>query len=987
MPPVEHGGGEVNLKQPLIVYGQVKTGVLYAEVMTIIGSQQFHHHYATSPSDAEKLAAEIAQLFAEPSKLQTLMASIDVCLSKGYRLDIGLPYLLEESSKATLDDCYVELTLDQQEEKAARERALIQNNQKESDLSLDDEPLHRQDSCIGISALWQAATYRVRNANQDSKEPKLPRRLVVRGVAGAGKTTLLRCLAAQWGKVYDKQNQTPSPIDLTHWRETFCLLVHVRLRDLCVHALEETNWSNTHLPNQLSSSQHLLMGWLKEAFPDLQGAELIVLMLCLTRSDEMKPFLPRPVLLLLDGLDEVSELLEPHAHNPLKKQFEFLRVLLAHDYWLVTTRPHVAEDSKLATATYHLALNGFSSAQINNYVERFFSTWSFSPEEKNSIKQWLTQPDLQLLAKVPLQLELLCSVALDTLEQKKPLPQSGQGSDLTQLYTRMLVVLCRRYLAKYPELLLRGKKAQLAYLPEEILLLRCQDVLNWLSVCALEAMQRQQVVWRISTFRNAPSFCAKAKNLQTVEGLQQLEAAFDHFGLLTPMGIKKPNRLEQDYYFQHLTYQEFLAAYALARRLVQCSREQIELYIKEIDAPFCYRIQLFLVGLLSEPAVANIFLTQPEQNQGYAVVNELLNVAWKDYYLPLPNEKLTFERWRKRYNLASEPSFLHACRLLDSALASCHDALAKIQCADKVTNVLLDYLNAAMDAAKKDEHRTKIYYIPDKWDFLSKRLLDIPSIKIFLEETWNEHPLVLLQWLGKLGCFLPDFLEKIIMIAVKRADLQEAAVKTIGRLGQYASKRLKDAIEPLTSNADPNVKKAVAQAIGSLGQYAPEKLQLKLIDLIKDNEASVRKSAAWAIGRLGEHASESLKTSFKRLTDDPSLYNTSSVRKAVARAIGYLGQHASERLQLKLIDLIKDNEASVRQAATEAIRYLGKFANEALQAQLVVLLSDDHDAVQEAAAAAIARLDRYASETTKHALEGYRQRAQNENSSSAYRPF
>ncbi|MBY0544012.1 MAG: NACHT domain-containing protein [Gammaproteobacteria bacterium] len=550
-----------------VIHGSIQATSIYAHLITVIGAQ--HVHYA-SPSEAAKLAAEIAALFEQPEKLKEIITSIDVHLSKTYREDLSLPYSLQNSSMATLDECYIELTLISQQEQETHESAFKHNK-----VAPDYEQLYHQEAPIQVSELWkpEAYTHVVRQTREPQGLSKPPYRLAIRGAAGMGKTTLLRSLAAQWGKRREEENASSNIIikhtlDLTHWREQFHLLLHIPLRDLLTYEpIEE-------VAGTLSRREKMLATWLSSHYPNLNQQEFIVLMLCLTRPQEVHRVLPGRVLLLLDGLDEVSGLLEEpnalsgqnlEAHHVAEKRHheqrqELLLTLLGYDHWLLTTRPHTAEHPKLSGATHHLALTGFSVAQMSQYVERFCTT--LGPQENGSkntrdVMNWLKQPALRVLAQVPLQLELLCSVALDTLAQQKPLSQSGQGSDLTQLYTRMLVVLCRRYLAKFPELLLPGEKAYLACLPEKILLLRCRDALNWLSACALEAMQRQQVVWRVSSFRNAPSFSAKEKDLQTLKGLQQLEAAFDHFGLLAPMGIKKPNPLEQDYYFQHLTYQEF----------------------------------------------------------------------------------------------------------------------------------------------------------------------------------------------------------------------------------------------------------------------------------------------------------------------------------------------------------------------------------------------------------------------------------------------
>ncbi|MBY0544013.1 MAG: HEAT repeat domain-containing protein [Gammaproteobacteria bacterium] len=360
-----------------------------------------------------------------------------------------------------------------------------------------------------------------------------------------------------------------------------------------------------------------------------------------------------------------------------------------------------------------------------------------------------------------------------------------------------------------------------------------------------------------------------------------------------------------------------------------CAPEERPAIIKRLQASFYYRMQVFLVSLLSEPTIFSFFFTPEENQQRRTVMHAVLRPAWEAFL-------------GEKGHLSWRSGFGHAGCLLAATLS---DLTAPLDdCATLIhacMQVLVRYIDAEIEKGQSS------FYFSGPLELSYSPLLATPQIRGCLEEKWRAYPQYLLRWIGRLRCPIPSFLEQ----------------------------KIEEASRP---HADSTMRLAAARTIGRRGRYASEALQLKLIDLLKDDEAVVRQEVAMTIERLGKHTSEA----FQLKLIDLLLNSETIVRQAAAVAILCLDKYTSEAFQLKLIGLLLNSETIVRQAAALSIKRLGKHASEAFQAQLVALLNNDNDAVQEAAVAAIIWLGHYASETTKSALAHYRQRPQNENNPS-----
>ncbi len=918
-------------------------------------------------------------------KIHQMLSEIDDTLSQYYQKDIAIP-LLQGSSNNTLDNCYIHLTLIDRKEQKQHEEVLSKSavdDDKEQEYVKNYEVLYQQDSPIELNQLWQSESYHFQKIEHS------PKHLVIRGPAGIGKTTMLRCLALHWARTSEKTQESfkvwQVPLDISNWRAHFALLLHVPLRKLSTYTPR-----NMHLPawNDLSPNGRRLAEFFEYLYGNLHPEHIIWLARSLSSKQENDP----RILLLLDGLDEISALLEENFASEsnivdaVKQQqhedrYHLLQSLLDHKNWLLTTRPHLADHPKLNHHdTHHLALTGFNSNSKKHYIEQYFRAFEDEEKEKKiePVLTWLNQPHLYELTGVPLQLELLCYLASRT----DNFQSWTQDLSLTELYAELFTALSKRFLEKYPNFLenhpnLGKAKPNPKKLNKKQIFSLCQEPIIWLSEFALEMMFAKETIGSFSSMLSKTIFEVTVnQNLEQKE--RMFEAAFENFGVLTPYDAAADELDNKLYYFQHLTYQEFLAAYALVQRLLVCSKKEKDFYINKIQSPFYHRMQIFIVGLLSQSEVTEIFLPKYEYLQRHNIVDALLKAAMR----PLGN----IEEW-SFFNVCSilpqhqkeKVHKQHLFHLLDASLplalakeSSSNEKLilppqknliAKVLIAFSTKEIsikeslnnkkiplslqenLLRKIIRALDTELekisslrlKNEKFAKSHEMhPYGISFLSKRILQTNEVKISLERALRLNAEDALKLIQKFDCALPEYLEKYLCIATESNDLKLCAL--------------------------------AVQTILKLGRYASEEIQLKLINYLQNKASYVRicdDAILWSW--FAPHASDKFKTALGKFCNVQEPIN---IQITAAMIIGAFGRHANETLQFKLATLCEAPEPDVRIAVAKAIGNLGQYSSEELQLKLVVLMKAQEPNVQKAAAKTIKQFkEKWLTQTTKQALK------------------
>lgn len=252
-------------------------------------------------------------------------------------------------------------------------------------------------------------------------------RLLIMGDPGAGKTTFIKHLAYKLAQAQLAAQPEPWLARLRPWDHGALLPVLVELRQAAAFAAKEGHTQGTrHL--LLAYLRHMLDQWQLESYwPELDQA----------LRESSQP----PVLLLLDGLDEVSI----HQRQLVVDMVnDFVQHYERHRY-VVTCRPYAYVGQRWRLHGFReVTLAPFSEEQINRFVENWYHQLvvrdRMSHGEANQhmacLQEALRRPDLHRLAVQPLLLTVM--VQLHSSANKLP-------EDRTQLYADIVKLLVERW--------------------------------------------------------------------------------------------------------------------------------------------------------------------------------------------------------------------------------------------------------------------------------------------------------------------------------------------------------------------------------------------------------------------------------------------------------------------------------------------------------------------------------------------------------------
>ncbi|KAI0105076.1 armadillo-type protein [Nemania sp. FL0031] len=272
-----------------------------------------------------------------------------------------------------MDKCYINLAIVETLAKGLPLSHVLGGNAAQSSpfsfsnrLNIETPAKERQ---IKLSTLFE------KRKSSDGQEI-IPRRILIHGRAGVGKTTLCKKI------VYDYiQNQM--------WKGLFARILWIPLRRLKQYdALEDLAdiFSKVFLTNHTDR---------KILAQSLQAA--------LTK--------PNDCLLILDGLDEVSDLL--YLDNTIAL---LLRELLNSSNVIVLTRPHVELPRAIRPPDIKLEVIGFFPDQVQEYLKVDSINDALRAEQ---IGLFLREhPLVAGLARIPIQLDALCLIWDETLASK-----------------------------------------------------------------------------------------------------------------------------------------------------------------------------------------------------------------------------------------------------------------------------------------------------------------------------------------------------------------------------------------------------------------------------------------------------------------------------------------------------------------------------------------------------------------------------------------
>ncbi|MCE5316120.1 MAG: NACHT domain-containing protein [Parachlamydia sp.] len=337
------------------------------------------------------------------------------------------------------------------------------------------------------------------------------KRILIQGSAGIGKTTLCHHIAFRWAQ--------------GAFFQEFELLFWLPLRNLN--------------PKIETLSQYIAAEC---------NVEESIIQLFLNDQE-----LRKKSLIILDGADEAR----PEAVNPRGGAlYRILEELKKFPHVMCTTRPQPVDFKP----TCSLEILGFDERGINEYVRRFFSQSQYAQAQK--LYEYLRQPLIKSLARIPINLEIFCSIVAAG--------ESLKTSTLTSLYIQLTDWLYKRF---------RIERSGLVQDPNKVALgsgRMAQEVKPF-------AVALEEIAW---TAMEQNTLYVSVDQIGEILNDLNLKLEVEDMVRIGPLRIEKGEAV-----FIHLTFQEFFAACRLAR-LFENNPEEAKKQLAAIK--FSPRYQLVL---------------------------------------------------------------------------------------------------------------------------------------------------------------------------------------------------------------------------------------------------------------------------------------------------------------------------------------------------------------------------------------------------------
>ncbi|KAL4944690.1 hypothetical protein BDV06DRAFT_220092 [Aspergillus oleicola] len=438
-----------------------------------------------------------------------------------------------------MDQCYINLAILEQPFSAKTRKS--ENSEHFSlfaRLRVDSIKEERQVSLVNL--------FEPRNLSNGKSV--LPKRVFIHRRAGVGKTTLCKKI------VHDHLSQGM-------WRERFDLILWIPLRRL------------KPLPNKaltLESVLHTL--YFSEVTRGMDtAADLVQTLLDPSQKDR--------ILLILDGLDEVSQEWEPDTpkHNLLFR-------LLDHSRVIVTSRPYGLGMGLGRLDSFDLELEtvGFTSDQVHSYVKRVADQDS---QEANAIISFIQSHKLiEGLVRIPIQLDAVCySWDRNFLSRDQPRTMTALYQAITLKLLKKGVLRLEKFYV-YKHLNQSTVNGLSAFQVQEL----ASQEMKLVELFAFTGMCNEIFEFNADDRRCIYEILGREGLLLTDEPEAILrKTSFLH---TSDIMITGP---DQSYHFLHLTFQEFFAARYFVRCWLKnedllCMKLRQQTLNKSVIAPQCF---------------------------------------------------------------------------------------------------------------------------------------------------------------------------------------------------------------------------------------------------------------------------------------------------------------------------------------------------------------------------------------------------------------
>jgi HEAT repeat protein len=678
-------------------------------------------------------------------------------------------------------------------------------------------------------------------------------KILILGRAGIGKTTLCQFVAYEWS-----QGRL--------WNERYGSVFWIPLRNLN---------KKYYRDKQDKREQITLAEVIFQECCQTKGAKSAVILADIQRLLENNQT-KNNILLLGDGWDEIAQLNQ--EGTPVG---DLLNELLAWEHVILTSRPYAILDT--VQGYKRLENIGFLNEDIEDYVNKFFAAIEYPSRPVEFLAFIKQNPLLWGSAHIPIILELMCGVWNERKNQGKVL---NNQLSMTELYEELVLKLCKRYLQKRSHDPIKREEAR--KLRRQAVFEKCKPVLEFLGELAFETSKRAGNSIFIDN-----DLIQRLRDKYEVNNLSLIDDILEsHF--LKNTG-NESDIADQSFYFVHLTFQEYFAAYHIVRKLKQNDLAIIR-FIKENKYTASLEVTWwFVAGLLKDD--------QETLERFFDVLEEE------------PRDLIGLYHQMLLMRCMDECNLQVQARRKEKFLVDVRQSIVFSDCIIELGDLVVDNIG---------------YYLP-----ITPRLFNQEEIMRmfvrFLTGNRGHVKWLVLKVLDKqliLPLNIINLLLSLLVNKERSAHRRSIVANILGKQSMMPQRAFDDLVE-LLQDKDKEIRSAAASVLGKQSML-PQKILEGLVTLLKDEDEGVRAAAGSA---LGDSLPEEILGQLIKLLQD---------RKVYLQAASVLRQQATlpQTIVNSLLHLfITDKNVEIRGEIAYLLRQHSTLSQETLS-RLVDLLQD-----------------------------------------------
>lgn len=462
-----------------------------------------------------------------PSDDNNLLTKLQAALKSKYKTNLRRNFF---GDHIPINEGFIDLSLIEEDEHKQKERQLGLAEMKTDNtitevVSAGDEALYNTNQPIFLTDLFEA-----------NKFSGTTRKILILGHAGSGKSALCQYLATLWAKSKEESSRITNGIE-TYLREKFDVVFWIELRELrkivtsdLAEVLHNHCLAGLDKPTKMEVSSYI---------KNANNAERI--------------------LFIVDGYDEIADLLNIELNHPIKTLLKDL----AADYpnMILTSRPLSINDIEFDR---HLENMGFADNNIESYIRKFHHN---QPEK---LIEYLRQsPSLWGTAHTPINLELINWL----WNNNNLIFSTRQKITLTNLYQEIV----SRITIDYQNKAVSANQPSFDR-PSHII---GSNMINYfLRTLAYSAMKKNKtILLDRKIIQGALINTLQFHSLPTdLDKQELLLLATNKLGFLRSTGEGGTSQLNQMHYYIHLSFQEYFSAKYLAK----CDKEIFKEFITSL---------------------------------------------------------------------------------------------------------------------------------------------------------------------------------------------------------------------------------------------------------------------------------------------------------------------------------------------------------------------------------------------------------------------